>query len=183
VKLFVVSAILLAAMAPQRGWAQSTEKAMTSEASTQGASSQAAEQAAILAFIEAECAAWNAGNAEAFAARVLPNVVFTNIVGRFSIGKAPFVAQHTRILSTGYKNSRLHQTLAHVTFVRPDVAIVDTIAEVSGYVAAPAGIAPVDGVIRTRLEQVVVRRDGGWWVASFHNVAVSPTLSQAAVPR
>ena len=144
------------------------------------ARSQDLQQASILAVIEAESAAWYAGDAEAFAARVRPDVVFTNIVGRFSVGKTPFVAQHAHIFSTIYKNSRLQMSLAQLTFVRPDVAIVDSICALSGYTKAPPGIEAADGVIRTRLEQVMVQ-DGGWWVASFHNVAVNPTLAAAAL--
>ena len=176
-RLLLISAILFAAGAPERGCAQPKEKAVTNTAP-----SQDLQQAGILAVIEAESAAWNAGDAEAFAARVLPDVVFTNIVGRFSVGKEPFVAQHAHIFSTIYKNSRLQMSLAHLAFVRPDVAIVDTICALSGYSKAPPGIEAADGVIRTRLEQVMVQQDGGWWVASFHNVAINPTLGEVALP-
>jgi uncharacterized protein (TIGR02246 family) len=134
------------------------------------------EEPALLAVIEVENAAWNAGNAIAFAERALPDVVHTNLVGRFAIGKAAFIAQHEYIFSTLYRNSRLQQTLAHLHMLRPDVAVVHTVCELSGYVTAPPGVQPVDGVIRTRLEQVMVREDNGWWVASFHNVAVNPIL-------
>jgi hypothetical protein len=52
----------------------------------------------IAALVAAEGAAWNRGSAEAFADRALPDIVFTNIFGMFSVGKAPFVAQHERQL-------------------------------------------------------------------------------------
>jgi hypothetical protein len=39
---------------------------------------------------------------------------------------------------------------------------------------APPGIQLIDGAIHARLEQVLVRRADGWWIASFHNVAVNP---------
>ena len=138
--------------------------------------------AAIAALIRDEDAAWNKGDAVAFAARALPGVVFTNIVGMFSVGKPPFEAQHARIFSTIYQGSTLKQAIVHTTFVRPDVAIVDTLTEVSGFHSLPPGSEAVDGVLRTRLEQVLVRNDGQWWVASFHNVPINPAAAAAPPP-
>ena len=135
-----------------------------------------AAQTAIQALIVQEDAAWNAGDAIAFSARTTPDVVFTNIVGMFSVGRGPFEAQHAKIFSTIYKDSRLKQTMVHLAFVRPDVAILDTLAELTGFSHLPPGAEAADGVLRTRLEQVVVRQDGEWWVAAFHNVAIHPSV-------
>ena len=44
----------------------------------------------IAALVAAQDAAWNRGSAEAFAARALPDIVFTNIFGMFSVGKRHF---------------------------------------------------------------------------------------------
>ena len=41
--------------------------------------------------------------------------------------------------------------------------------------AMPAGIGvPPDGVIRTQLMEVFVRRNGRWWIEAYHNVDVKP---------
>ncbi len=129
--------------------------------------------------IAAEDDAWNRGDADSFAARALPEVVFTNVVGMFSVGKPPFVAQHGHIFATIYHGSECRQSVQHITLLKPDVAIVDTLAVVSGQHHAPPGIGTIDGAIHARLEQVLVRRSDGWWVAAFHNVAVNP----AAMPK
>ena len=63
-------------------------------------------RAEITALVASEDEAWDSGDAERFAARVLPDVVFTNVIGMFSVGKAPFLAQHERIFSTIYKRAR-----------------------------------------------------------------------------
>lgn len=136
----------------------------------------------IAALIAAEDQAWNQGSAERFAARALPDVVFTNVVGMFSVGKAPFVAQHELIFSTIYKGSKNHQEIQHITFVKPDVAIVDTLAVVQGALHTPPGIQLIDGAIHARLEQVLVRQSDGWWIASFHNVAVNPLAANGPPP-
>ena len=54
-----------------------------------------------------------------------------------------------------------------------NVAIVDIDNEVHGVKAMPAGIAvPPNGVVRTQLMEVLVRRDGSCWVEAYHNVDV-----------
>ena len=136
----------------------------------------------IAALIAAEDDAWNRGDAKGFANRVLPDVIFTNVIGMFSVGKAPFLAQHERIFSTIYKGSTLHQTVEHIARPSADIAIVDTLSAVTGAAHAPPGVELIDGAIRTRLEQVLVRRPDGWWVASFHNVAVNPAALANLTP-
>ena len=128
-------------------------------------------------------AAWNRGSAEAFAARALPDIVFTNIFGMFSVGKAPFLAQHERIFSTIYKRTTNHQQIQHITLVKPDVAIVETFAVVTGAPQAPSGVQLIDGALHARPQQVLVRRADGWWIASFHNVAVNPAYASGPPPK
>ncbi len=143
-----------------------------------------ADHAAILSLLAAEEAAWAAGDAAAFSADVTDDVVFTNVVGMFSVGRVPFEKQHERIFTTFYRGSTLRQTVAHIAFVRPDVAIVDTLSEVTGLGDLPPAIAAhvADGAIRTRLEQVMVHNEGRWQVAAFHNVPVDAAAVAAAGP-
>jgi len=135
---------------------------------------------AIEAVLADEVAAWNHGDATAFAAHTTDDVVFTNVVGMFSVGRAPFVAQHARIFATMYKGSTMSQAIEHIALVRPDVAIVETLTSVSNVVAAPPGAESTDGVFHARLEQVMVRDGGHWSVASFHNVLVNAKAIAAA---
>ena len=132
------------------------------------------DEAAIRAVLDRQIAAWGAGDAEAFAADTREDVVFTNVVGMFSVGKAPFVAQHARIFATFYKGTRMTQAVEALSFVRPDVAVVNTLTGVDGVHDLPPGFPHADGPLRSRLEQVMVREDGAWRVASFHNVLVGP---------
>ena len=138
------------------------------------------DHAAIAALVAQEDAAWAAGDAAAFSAHVRDDIVFTNVVGMFAIGREPFETQHARIFATIYKGSRLTQKIAGLSFVRPDVAVLDTVTEVTGFAELPPGAGAVNGVLRTRLEQVLVRDDDGEWrVAAFHNVPIHPSLQQA----
>ena len=138
------------------------------------------DRAAIAAIIAAQGTAWAAGDAEAFSASVTDDVIFTNVIGMFSVGRAPFLAQHVHIFATFYRGTTLQIEIVHTAFVRPDVAIVDTLTEVSGVTAAPPGMPIESGGIRTRLEQVMVRNDGRWQVAAFHNVPLNERALAAA---
>jgi hypothetical protein len=64
---------------------------------------------------------------------------------------------------------------SEMDFVTPVVAIVDIDNEVRGVKAMPAGIAvPGDGVLKTQLMEVFVKREGRWWVEAYHNVDLKP---------
>jgi uncharacterized protein (TIGR02246 family) len=90
-------------------------------------------------------------------------------------GKAPFTQRHSEILGTFYKGTTKHHTIRRIRFVTPDVAVVDIDNEVRGVKTMPGGIAvPADGVIRTQLMEVFVRRDQRWWIEAYHNVDVKP---------
>ncbi len=140
------------------------------------------DRAAIEAIVAEQDAAWRAGDAAAFSGRVADDVVFTNVVGMFAIGRAPFEEIHAHIFATFYKGSKLSQSIANIAWIRPDVAIVDTLTEVTGFGALPPGAEAIDGALRTRLEQVMVRNDGVWSVASFHNVPINPRALPGGPP-
>lgn len=131
------------------------------------------DEAAIREIVDAQATAWNAGDGKAFSARVSRDVAFTNLFGMVLYGSDAFEKRHSAILATFYKGSKKVMAIHKLRFLTPDVAIVDIDNEVRGVKAMPAGIAlPADGVVKTQLLEVFVRRDGGWWVEAYHNVDV-----------
>ncbi len=134
------------------------------------------ERQAIVDLLAEEDAAWNSGDAEAFAKWTLADISFTNVVGMFSVGREPFIAQHRRIFSTIYKGSHLRQVITNLAIIRHDVMIVDSMTYLEGFHALPPGVEAVDNIVKTRLAQVVVFDDNHWRVASFHNVAINPAM-------
>ena len=131
----------------------------------------AAAEAAIRGIIADQAAAWDAGDGARYASRVAPEASFTNLFGMVMYGQPAFEARHKEILATFYKGTTKKHVVAKIRFVTADVAIVDIDNEVHGVKAMPAGIAvPPDGVIKTQLMEVFVRRDGRWWVEAYHNV-------------
>jgi uncharacterized protein (TIGR02246 family) len=77
---------------------------------------------AIQALLDEQERAWRAGDAEAFSRAVAPGIVFTNVVGLFSVGHEGFEPQHRHIFATFYKGSTLRQMVEQITYVQPDVA-------------------------------------------------------------
>lgn len=137
----------------------------------------AASEAAIRSIVAEQVVAWNAGDATRYARDVAPDASFTNLFGMVMYGAPAFANRHNEILSTFYKGTSKKHTVRRMRFLTPDVAIVDIDNEVHGVKAMPAGIAvPSDGVLKTQLMEVFVRRDGRWWVEAYHNV----DLKQAA---
>ncbi len=143
-------------------------------ASAPVAQDQSAE-AAIRAIVDAQVKAWNAGDAAAYASAVSPDVSFTNLFGMVMYGAESFAERHRQILATFYKGTTKHHAIRRIRFVTPEVAIVDIDNEVRNVKAMPAGIVvPADGIVRTQLMEVFVRRDGRWLIEAYHNVDLKP---------
>jgi uncharacterized protein (TIGR02246 family) len=139
----------------------------------------AGAEAAIRAIIADQVVAWDAGDGTRYASHVAPDVSFTNVFGMVMYGAPAFTSRHNEILSTFYKGTKKTHVVRRIRFLTPDVAIVDIDNEVHGVKAMPGGIAvPPDGVLKTQLMEVFVRRDGEWWIEAYHNVDVKPAAKR-----
>ena len=116
------------------------------------------------------------GDGAAYAKDVAPDASFTNLFGMVMYGGPAFAERHRQILGSFYKGTTKHHEIRRIRFVTADVAIVDIDNEVRGVKAMPAGIVvPPDGIVRTQLMEVFVRRDGRWWIEAYHNVDTKPS--------
>jgi uncharacterized protein (TIGR02246 family) len=130
----------------------------------------------IQAIVAEQAVAWNAGDAKAYASHVGPDVSFTNLFGMVMYGRDAFERRHAEILATFYKGTIKSHAIHRIRLVTPDVAIVDIDNEVRGVKSMPGGIpVPADGVIKTQLMQIFVKRDKQWWVEAYHNVDIKPS--------
>lgn len=130
-----------------------------------------ADEAQIGAILEAQQEAWNRGDARAYAAHFLEDGSFTNILGDVNYGQAIFERRHAEIFSTIFLNSQITIRVRRIAFPLPDAAIVDCDTDMTSYQRLPPGInAAADGVLRTRLLEVLVKIEGQWWIAAYHNV-------------
>ncbi len=129
----------------------------------------------IRAIVAAQATAWNAGDGTAYAKDVGSDASFTNLFGMVIYGDSAFAERHRQILATFYKGTTKHHEIRRIRFVTPDVAIVDIDNEVRGVKALPAGIVlPPDGIVRTQLMEVFVRRGDRWWIEAYHIVDAKP---------
>jgi uncharacterized protein (TIGR02246 family) len=139
------------------------------------AQTPSAEEAQIHAIVQSEEDAWNRGDAEAFAEHYAENGSFTNVIGQQLYGRKAFIGQHAMIFSTIYKGSHNIFTVSKITFLRPDVALVEIDGALSGANRFPPGMkAGDDGALHVKLLEVMTKEKGSWSIAAFHNVGVYP---------
>ena len=133
------------------------------------------DEAQIRAIVQSESDAWNRGDAQAFGAHYAEDGSFTNVIGQQLYGRQEFIDQHAHIFSTIYKGSQNSLVVGKIKFLRPDVAVVDIVGTLSGANRLPPGLkAQEDGALRVKLQEVMTKENGSWWIAAFHNVAVYP---------
>lgn len=142
-------------------------------------------EAEIRALLHAQEVAWNQGDADGYSAHFAEDGTFTNIRGTRFSGREAFVARHREVFSTFFKGSTLQSRIERLHAPTPDVVVVDLLHEVSNLSAFPPGVAAApDGVLRTRLLQVFVHREGAWALVAYHNVDIKPEgASPASKPR
>lgn len=138
----------------------------------QSASQTPANEAAIRNIVQNETDTWNNGDAVGYSKDFAADGTFTNIRGQFFTGYDGFLKQHQVIFDGIFKNTTLSQRVVSLKFVRPDVAIVETLTTVSGVRQPPTGVVLHDGRLRTRLLQIVARENGVWKIVTYHNTDV-----------
>jgi uncharacterized protein (TIGR02246 family) len=122
---------------------------------------------------------WNRGDAVQFSAQFAADGGFTNVMGMVYYGQESFKERHEAIFKGVYKGSKSRFAIAKLRFIRPDVAIADVDAEISEFSVLPPGIrAGADGVMRSKLQMVLVKEGDSWWITAFHNVGVTPLPSK-----
>ena len=142
----------------------------------QGAAQSPADEAAIRKIVQNEIDTWNKGDAVGYSKDFAVDGTFTNIRGQFFTGYDGYLKQHQVIFDGIFKNTTLDQRVVSLKFVRPDVAIVETLTAVSGVAQPPTGVALHEGRIRTRLMQIVAREKGVWKIVTYHNTDVKPGI-------
>ena len=91
-------------------------------------------------------------------------------MGMYFRGQKAFRDRHAQIFQGAYRGSTKREDVVAIRFVRPDVAVVDTLETVTGYrELLPGTTADAKGRLRTRLLQVMVKDGGKWRIAGYHN--------------
>jgi uncharacterized protein (TIGR02246 family) len=136
---------------------------------------QIKDEAEIRELIGGLTEAWKRGDAKAFGARYQADGSFTNVFGDFYVGRDDFDRRHDEVFRGIFKGSTLAMEVRKLRFLRPDVAAVDIATTVTGVAARPPGVQPgPDGALHSALLMVLVKEDGRWEIAAYHNVWRSP---------
>lgn len=141
-----------------------------------------ADRSAIEAIVANQAQAWNRGDAEGYGERALPDIIFTNVIGGQYRGRDAVIALWRSIFKGIYKGNKLEQRVDVITLVTPDVAIAETVNKLTDYEHTPAGMPVINEALWSRMQQVMVRKVDGWWVASGHNVPVH-SVAAGMLPR
>jgi uncharacterized protein (TIGR02246 family) len=126
------------------------------------------DRSAVEAIIGKLEAAWNASDANSFAAPFAQDADFVNIRADRYSGRDTIAGGHDAIFRTIYAGSKNRYAVESVRLLRPDVALVHVRAEMM----VPAGA--LAGTHHARFSAVLTREAGGWQIASFHNTLMPP---------
>jgi uncharacterized protein (TIGR02246 family) len=127
-----------------------------------------ADRSAIDALVQTLQAAWNAGDAAAFAAPFAEDADFVNIRAEHARGRTAIAAGHEAIFRTIYAGSKTSQTVESARLLHADLALVHVKSELD----APTG--PMAGRHTARYSMVLARSAGGWQIVAFHNTLQPP---------
>ena len=138
---------------------------------------QSPDETALRNIIKDEINTWNRGDAVGYSRHFAAGGTFTNIRGEFFTGYPAFLKQHEVIFKGIYKKTTLNQEVVSLKFIKPDLAIVETVTTVAGAPQAPPGVTrDSKRRIRTRLMQVAMKSAGAWTIVAYHNVDVKPGI-------
>jgi uncharacterized protein (TIGR02246 family) len=109
-------------------------------------------------------AAWNAGDARAFAGSFTEDATYVIYLGEALIGRAEIEANHVEVFTKWQKGTRMAVAALRKTPLGDDAAVVLT----------AGGIGTGDSVPYDKLQTfTMVRREGRWLCAAFQNTKMS----------
>lgn len=128
--------------------------------------------------LEAQVAAWNAGDAEGWCKDFTEDSEFVNIIGTRFENRDDNVRRHAELFATIFKGSRLAARETRIRVLGTAAAFADLVLDLTGFSKLPPGIRPSigDDVLRTRMHYVLIHDGARWWIVFSQNSAVMPPL-------
>ncbi len=127
------------------------------------------EQSAVIDVVKQMENAWNAGDANGFAAPMAENVDFITIRADHLYGRQAVIDSHVDVLSTFYAGSTNHFNITDVRLLGADVAL----AQIRAVLESPSG--PLKGTREATYSLVLYKESGHWQVALFYITLATPT--------
>lgn len=141
-----------------------------------------AEDDRALRQLVARCeAAWNAGDAHAWAQNMAEDVYVTSILGDRYHGRDLIESGHRYVFDTIYKGSKIKLAVEAIRFVRPDVALVHLHQSLTSRLPPSAAVSIARQRLMTdemhetpaRASLLVVKDGGAWQILSYQNTAIA----------
>ncbi|MFD5224502.1 SgcJ/EcaC family oxidoreductase [Microbacterium sp. NPDC058342] len=106
-------------------------------------------------------AAWDAGDAKAYADLFTEDATYVTFIGTVSRGRAAIARDHEPVLTRFQKGSRMSVRVTDIRFIGTDLAIV----------VSEGGIGKRDRIKLDKVQTFVFKRgvDGRWLCAAFQN--------------
>jgi uncharacterized protein (TIGR02246 family) len=124
---------------------------------------EAAERTAIEAIVRSMEAAWNCGDAAAFAAPFAEDADFVNVNGFHPRGRDTIARGHDGIFKSVYAGSEVSYAIESARHLAENVVLIHVHAALN----VPAG--PMAGAHEARWSAVLTRDGERWEIASLHN--------------
>jgi uncharacterized protein (TIGR02246 family) len=136
------------------------------------------DEDAIHSILDDEIPTWNQGDADGYSRHFAADGTFTNVRGQFFTGRQAFRDRHEVIFKGPMHGTTLQQDVVSLRFLTPDVAICETLTWVSDFKngAPPNLYLDTKGRLRTRLLQVMEKRNGEWQIVVYHNIDIKPDV-------
>lgn len=131
------------------------------------------EVEAITNVIRSTTSAFNAHDAKVFASFYTPDATLVTVRGERMTGTAQIERGLAEIFAARAKNAKLETIETSVSLLTRDVAIAYVLNALTGNVTANGELAPPHRELSIR---VLLKKDGKWRVAAFHNTIVQPLL-------
>lgn len=134
------------------------------------------DENAIRGTLDEEIATWNKGDAEGYSKHFAADGTFTNVRGQFFAGHRAFRDRHEVIFKGPFLGTKLQLQVVSLRFLGPEVAICESLTWVSNFKNGAPAYLQLDakGRLRTRLLQIMAKRNGEWQIVAYHNVDVKP---------
>lgn len=130
----------------------------------------------------AQCeAAWNASDSNAFANTMAEDVAFVGLLGERYEGREIVALGHRHIFDTIYKDSRVRYTIELIRFLKPDVAVVVMLQDMTSHLppdivastARQRQMSPDMHDSQARATLTCTKAEGSWRVSTIHNTNVA----------
>jgi uncharacterized protein (TIGR02246 family) len=142
---------------------------------TQAAASAQYADEAIHALVHQLTEAWNRNDAAAWAQDFVDDANFINVRGDLVQGRAAIEKIHAFIFRGPYKDSLCTINIESIRYPAPNVAIVETLSEVTNFQGLPPGLVETaPGVLRSRPKFILVHGHETWKIFAAPNTTIVP---------